>query len=124
MSAHSTSGGNMLNDDCVYCPSEIEVDGTPHLLLLIGGAHTKEQVCECAVIFKCRLPSYDEFAAFVRSGKRAEIIYAVLADGRLYLGMHAGFGCGSDENLLIIHPARERRSWREACWLFVRERTT
>jgi hypothetical protein len=114
----------MLNDDCLYCPSEIEADGMLYLALLIDSAHTKNQVCECAVIFRCRLPSYNEFVAFVKSGKRTGIIYAVLADGRLYVGMHAGFGCGSDENLLVIFPARERRAWNEAHWLFVRERTT
>lgn len=114
----------MSGDDLLYGLNEIELDGRQYLLLLINGSHTKSTVRECMAFFVCRLPSYDEFAAFVKSGTRAGIVYAVLADGRLYLGMHAGFGCGSDEDLLIIHPARERRSWNEASWVLVRESAT
>lgn len=114
----------MHNDDLLYGLNEVEIEGTRYLLLSIDSAHTKEKVAECATIFRCRPPSYDEFAVLVKSSKRAGIVYAVLADGRLYLGMHAGFGCGSDEDLLIIHPARERRSWNEASWVLVRESAT
>ncbi|MCW1930205.1 MAG: hypothetical protein KIH62_002705 [Candidatus Kerfeldbacteria bacterium] len=96
-----------------------EVCDRRYWIVHIEHSHTLADLLELILRLHLRRPSREEFGEFVKAEKRGTVFRTVLDDDTLFMGLHSGFGCGSDENLLIIMPARVRACWGDTHWVFV-----
>lgn len=95
------------------------VAGQRYWIIHIDQSHTLIEMFAIAQTLNVRQPTREEFSAFVKAEKRGTMFYSVLDDDTIFMGMHAGFGCGSDENMLIIMLARDRAYWRDTHWVMI-----